>query len=102
VAVHYLWLVAWAYGGHGLVMSCNSAFNGSGKPLPAVVISASRVIVVFLPLAVLGQWLLGLNGIFVATAVSNLLLAWLAFTWLGLHIRSHGSEDQPRSPPPSP
>jgi len=102
VAVHYLWLVAWAYGGHGLVMSCIAAFNGSGRPLPGMVISASRVIFLFLPLALLGQWLFGLEGIFTATAISNLLLAWVAFTWLGLHIRSHGSEDLPRSPPPSP
>jgi len=101
VAVHYLWLVSWAYGGHGLVMSCNAAFNGSGRPLPGMVISASRVIFVFLPLALLGRWLLGLEGIFAASATSNLLLALVAFYWLGRHIRAHGSEDQPRSPLPT-
>jgi len=101
VAVHYLWLVVWAYGGHGLVMSCIAAFNGSGRPLPGVVISASRVIFLFLPLAFLGQWLFGLEGIFAATATSNLVLATVAFIWLGLHIRAHGSEDQPRSPEPT-
>jgi len=84
------------------VMSCNAAFNGSGRPLPGMVISASRVIFVFLPLAFMGQWLLGLKGIFAATATSNLLLALVAFYWLGLHIRAHGSEDQPRSPPLNP
>ena len=102
VAVHYLWLVAWGYGAHGLVMASNAAFNGSGRPLPAMVISSARVIFLFLPLAFLGQWLLGVEGIFVATSISNLLLAALAFTWLGRHIRSHGSEDQPRSPRPIP
>jgi len=90
VAVHYLWLVSWAYGAHGMVMSCNSAFNGTGRPLPAVVISTARVIFLFLPLALLGQWLLGLEGIFAATSMSNLLLAVLAFKWLGLHITAHG------------
>jgi len=102
VTMHYLWLVAWAYGGHGLVMSGIAAFNGSGRPMPGMLISASRVIFLFLPLALLGQWLLGLAGIFAATAISNLLLALVAFNWLGRHIRSHGLRDQPRSPPPSP
>jgi putative MATE family efflux protein len=97
VAVHYLWLVSWAYGAHGLVMACNSAFNGTGRPLPAMLISAARVILLFLPLALLGRHWLGIEGIFLATGVSNLLLALLAFVWLGRHIASHG-----RAPPPGP
>ena len=35
-------------------MSVNAAFNGMGRPIPGVVISACRVIIVFLPLALLG------------------------------------------------
>lgn len=102
VAVHYLWLVSWGYGAHGLVMSCNAAFNGSGRPLPAVAISAARVIFLFLPLALLGQWLLGIEGIFLASSISNLLLAVLAFVWLGHHIKSHGSEDRAGLPQAGP
>jgi len=102
VAVHYLWLVSWAYGAHGLVMSCNAAFNGTGRPLPAVMLSAARVIIVFLPLAWLGQWLLGLEGIFMATSFSNLLLAIVAFSWLGRHISSQRREDPSRLPLSSP
>ncbi len=102
VAVHYLWLVAWAYGAHGMVMACNAAFNGTGRPLPAMLISAARVIFVFLPLALLGRFLLGIEGIFLATSISNLLVAILAFTWLGHHIRSHDGHAPTRSLPPSP
>ncbi|HLF29396.1 MAG TPA: MATE family efflux transporter [Xanthomonadales bacterium] len=89
VAVHYIWLVSWGYGAHGVVMSMNSAFNGTGRPLPAVVISSARVIFLFLPLAWLGRWLLGLEGIFLASSTANVLLAVLAYYWLGRHIRSH-------------
>jgi putative MATE family efflux protein len=86
VAVHYLWTVALSYGAYGLVMSVNAAFNGMGQPLPGVVISTCRVIVVFLPLAFLGRYLLGLEGLFVATLISNLLLGAAAWAWLGRQI----------------
>jgi putative MATE family efflux protein len=86
VAVHYLWLVTLSYGAYGLVMSVNAAFNGMGQPLPGVVISTCRVIVVFLPLAFTFQWLFGLYGLFAATLVSNLLLGAVGHAWLGRRI----------------
>ncbi len=87
VAVHYLWIATLSYGAYGLVMSVNAAFNGMGKPLPGVFISACRVIVVFLPLAFLGRHLIGLEGLFTATLLSNLLMGAVAFVWLGRQIR---------------
>jgi Na+-driven multidrug efflux pump len=87
VAVAYLRIAALSYGAYGLVMSVNAAFNGSGRPLPGVVISACRVIVVFLPLAYLGKELLGLPGLFGATLASNLLMGAVAYMWLGRHIK---------------
>ena len=86
VAVHYFWLVSWGYGAHGLVMSVNAAFNGTGRPIPGVVISVSRVILLFLPMALLGRWLFGIEGIFAASAVCNVVLAIVAWFWLGSHI----------------
>ncbi|MBT8058414.1 MAG: MATE family efflux transporter [Gammaproteobacteria bacterium] len=86
VAVHYLWIVALSYGAYGLVMSVNAAFNGMGQPLPGVVISTCRVIVVFLPLAFFGRYLFGLEGLFVATLISNLLLGAAAWAWLGRQV----------------
>jgi len=83
VAVHYLWIVSLSYGAYGLVMSCNASFNGMGKPIPGVVVSTCRVIVVFLPLAFLGRALFGLEGLFGATTLSNLLMGGIAFAWLG-------------------
>jgi MATE family, multidrug efflux pump len=90
VAVHYLWMVSISYGAYGLVMSCNASFNGMGKPIPGVIVSACRVLFVFLPLALLGRQLFGLEGLFGATAVSNLLMGAVAFAWLGRTVRSAG------------
>lgn len=83
VTVHYLWIVSLSYGAYGLVMSVNAAFNGSGHPLPGVVISSLRVLVLFLPLALLGKALLGLEGLFVASSVSNLALGLVGWLWIG-------------------
>ncbi|MEE4216462.1 MAG: MATE family efflux transporter [Xanthomonadales bacterium] len=90
VAVHYLWIVTFSYGAYGLVMSMNAAFNGIGKPLPGVIISSCRVIVVFLPLALLGKSLFGLTGLFLATLLSNLLLGAVAWFWLGRQVTLSG------------
>ena len=100
VAVHYLWIVSISYGAYGLVMSCNASFNGMGNPLPGVVVSASRVIFVFLPLAFLGRHLLGLEGLFAATTASNLLMGAVAFAWLGRTIKR--AQEPTRSPLPNP
>ena len=86
IAVHYLWLVSPSYGAYALVMSVCASFNGMGKPLPGVVISASRVIFVFLPLAFIGRWLFDLPGLFVASALANLTIGIWAYIWLGQRI----------------
>ncbi len=97
VATQYLWIVSISYGAYGLVMSCNASFNGMGKPIPGVVISVCRVIVVFLPIALLGRWLFDLPGLFGASTLANLLMGLIAFTWLGRQIR----KAQPKSLQPN-
>ena len=97
VAVQYLWIVAFSYGAYGLVMSMNSSFNGMGKPFPGVVISACRVIIVFLPLAFLGRQLFELPGLFAATTLSNILMGAIAFKWLGKRL----NQAQSRYPQPT-
>lgn len=86
ITVRYLWIVSVSYGAYGLVMSVCASFNGIGTPLPAVVISASRVIFLFLPLAFIGRWLLDLQGLFIASALANLTVGYWAYVWLGQRI----------------
>jgi putative MATE family efflux protein len=102
VAVHYFWLVSWGYGAHGIVMTVTAAFNGTGRPLPGMLLSSSRVMFLFLPLALLGRWLLGLEGIFLASSTSNVVLALIAYFWLGRHIRAHAAPPPVQSPLPTP
>jgi putative MATE family efflux protein len=87
VAVFYLMIVPISYGAYGIVMSVNAAFNGLGRPWPAMVLSAGRVMFVFLPLAWLGQFLWQMPGLFLATALSNVVMGVWAWLWLQRHIR---------------
>jgi putative MATE family efflux protein len=89
VAIYYLWIMSISYGGYGVVMAVCAAFNGVGYPLPGVAISAARALILFLPLAWLGQWLFGLYGIFIAAAASNIIMGTLSYLWLGRNIRIH-------------
>lgn len=87
VAVLYLAIVPLSYGAYGVVMSVNAAFNGLGNPWPAMVLSAGRVLFLFLPLALLGQWLWQMQGLFIATAAANLIIGVWAWLWLQRYIR---------------
>lgn len=77
----FLWIAPISYGAYGIVMVMNAAFNGLGNPLPGVVISVTRIVVLYVPLAVLGMRLYGITGIFIAYAVANILSGILAYYW---------------------
>jgi len=87
VAAQYLWIMAISYGGMGMAMIYCSAFNGMGYPTPALIISALRTLIVFIPLALAGKALLGLGGIFAASAATNIGIGVLGFVWLGRRIQ---------------
>lgn len=87
IAVEYLWIMAVSYGAYGMVMTTCAAFNGMAYPLPALTISVTRTLILFLPLALVGKMLFGLTGIFIASSVSNVVVGLLGFIWLGRRIR---------------
>ena len=86
VAANYIWIVSLSYGAYGVVMSVNAMFNGLGVPIPGLIITLARVLVIFLPLALLGKHYYGLKGLFAASTISNLLIGWIAWVWLGHQI----------------
>lgn len=95
VAVAYLSVVPISYAGYGFVMSANAAFNGLGHPLPGTLISFMRVLGLYLPLAWLGNHFWGIQGLFVATAISNLVLGGVAWWWLRRYIDTRVSAVTP-------
>jgi Na+-driven multidrug efflux pump len=78
----YLLVVPIGYGAAGIIMVLNAAFNGMGRPMPAVALSAIRMFGLYVPLAYGASSLFGLAGVFAATALSNLAVGQLGYLML--------------------
>ena len=77
----FLWIAPISYGSYGIVMVVNAAFNGLGRPMPGVVISVTRILVLYVPLAFAGKALFGVAGIFAAYAVANIASGIVGYVW---------------------
>ncbi|MGF1488166.1 MAG: MATE family efflux transporter [Prochloraceae cyanobacterium] len=73
IANNYLILVPISYTLLGIIFLSNSSFNALGKPLISLTITLTRMLILYLPLAYLGSNILGINGIFIAFCLSNLI-----------------------------
>ena len=77
----FLWIAPLGYGGYGLVMAINASFNGLGKPMPGVVVSLLRTIILYVPLALIAEYYYGMIGIFAAYAAANVFTGFVAYAW---------------------
>lgn len=81
IGVSYLWIVPVSFGAAGMVMVINAAFNGLGRPLPAVAVSVTRMALLYLPLAYgLSRWW-GPAGVFAGAALANIISGVVAWSW---------------------
>ena len=81
IAARYLWIVPISYGTAGIIVVANSAFNALGKPIPSIVMTVMRMFVLYIPLAYFGGQIYGVNGIFAAASISNLVVGIGACIW---------------------
>ncbi len=81
VSTLFLMIAPISYGAYGMVMIMNASFNGMGKPMPAVHISVSRMVLVYVPLAFVANRYFGITGIFVAYAFANIVSGVIAYIW---------------------
>ena len=84
----FLYVVPVSYGTYGMVMIMNAAFNGMGKPMPAVAISVGRMVVIYLPLAFLLENVFGIVGIFGAYMVANIITGIISYQWAKASIQA--------------
>ncbi len=82
VATSFLLIAPLGYGGYGLVMTINAAFNGLGKPMPGVAVSLMRTILLYVPLAMVARHFFGITGIFAAYAAANVITGFVAYRWV--------------------
>ncbi len=91
----FLWIAPISYSAYGMVMVMNASFNGMGKPMPAVYVSVARMLVIYVPLAILLDRLIGIAGIFAAYALANVATGIMAYIWARVSVKPqcdlHGS-----------
>ena len=80
VIVIYFHVVALTYAPGNLVQGWGSAFNAMGMPKRSLVMIVVRLLILQIPLAVIGHNAFGINGIFAAIAITNMV------TGLGFHM----------------
>ncbi|MGI9291688.1 MAG: MATE family efflux transporter [Gammaproteobacteria bacterium] len=85
----HLQLVPWSYGFLGISMVSVSAFNAVGKPTPGMLVSMSRTIGVYAPLAFLLAWLLELQGVFLAAFCANFISGTIGYFWFRAAMRPY-------------
>jgi putative MATE family efflux protein len=85
-AVHYLLIVPLGMGFMGVMANSTSTFNALGKPIPPLVISILQMIIVYLPLALLGDYLFGYVGIFIAGVTTISILGTLSWLWINREV----------------
>ena len=81
VAVAFFLIVAPSIGGMGVMQVASACFNARGKPMPALTISTVRTFVFYIPLVIVGNVLWGYVGIFVATAITNVVMGVAGWQW---------------------
>ena len=80
-ATSYLYIIPITIGFAGMFNTANGAFNALSKPLPPLVLSLLRLLVFYIPLALLARHWFGHVGIFAAAAFTNVLLGVWAREW---------------------
>lgn len=81
-ATHYLYIIPISFAFLSIIMISSAISNGLGEPLPALFFTATRLLLLYLPLVWVLSKLFALDGIYVATAVSNICVGIIAFYWI--------------------
>ena len=86
-AYAFLAMVPVSYGLLGVGMIAAATFTALGNPMPALALSLGRLVVFYVPLALLGDRLFGYLGIYGAAALANLIIGGLSAWWLRRHLQ---------------
>jgi putative MATE family efflux protein len=84
----FLYIVPLAYGLQGIIILTNSSFNAMHKPLSALALSILRLFAFYVPIATLGSYLYGLQGLFWGCVVANLVTSIMAYSWFTRNLRN--------------
>lgn len=78
----YFLIIGASYGFQGLVMLSTSSYNGINKPFPSTLFSIVRMLILYVPLAWIGSKLFGINGVFWASLIANVIVGIASYKYL--------------------
>ena len=81
-ATHYLYIMPLGMGFSGIIMTATQSFNALGKPMPPLIISILQMMVIYIPLALVGDFLWGYRGIYAASAITGIVLGGVSWVWI--------------------
>ena len=73
-------------------MVAGSTFVALGRPLQPLILSASRMLLFYVPMALVLEGWLGFTGVFIAAAVCNVLMGTAAFFWIRSFLAARTAE----------
>jgi len=76
----YLWIIPISYGLRGSSFLVTSMLNAINKPLLAIGINLVRMLILYIPLALIGNRMAGLIGLFIGICLANLLAGVLSIS----------------------
>lgn len=82
IMTRYLWIIAMGLGFRGVCVLACSYFNGTNRPLHAGGMDIIRMFLLYMPLAALGDWQVGLYGVFIGITASNFIAGTIAAFWI--------------------
>ena len=82
IASMYLFIVPVSFGALGVVLIASTSFNALGKPMPSAILTVTRTMLLYVPMAFVGRAILGIGGIFAATCAANFITAVWGLTWI--------------------
>ncbi|MCB1644064.1 MAG: MATE family efflux transporter [Pseudomonadales bacterium] len=80
-AVLFLYIIPLSIGFMGMMTVATHAFNALRRPAPALFLSVARLLVIYIPLAFVASRIWGYPGVFMATAVTNVIVGTVAWLW---------------------
>ena len=87
-ATSYLYIVPISIGFLGMMNVANASFNALSKPMPPLILSLLRMLVIYIPMAIFAGRFYGYVGVFVVTAFTNVLVGLAAWRWNQVMINS--------------
>lgn len=81
IVTKYMAIVPISYGAAGIALIASSTFIAQEKPFPSLAMTLAHMVLIYLPLAHLGNLLWNIDGIFAAACFANIIVALGAIAW---------------------